>query len=71
MISGVPRIFDWGPYNHNQKSLVEKLFQVVAKEKKGLHFESVLVLLIFRRKNIVIYKNNSKILKNAKKILKF
>ena len=59
--SGVPRIFERrkGAYNHNQICLVEKFFQVVAK-KKGLPFESVLVLLIFLPKNVVISKKNKK-----------
>ena len=32
---------------------MEKYFQVVAKEKKALHFKSVVVLSIFLHKNIV------------------
>ena len=40
-------------YNHNHDCLVEKYFEVVAKEKKSLQFEFVSVLSIFRHKNVV------------------
>ena len=43
--------FERGAYNQNQTCLAENFFQVV---KKGLHFESVSILSLFRPKIIVI-----------------